>query len=285
MSKLIVSAVIRLTKRIIFWIFLIGMFAYGAFMVFAVGSQNIEGNMLLEGCFWGFAPIMGMISAIFVSLFIGAEYSDGTIRNKLIVGHKRTTIYMSNLVVCSIANVLFCLAYIVAVMAFGNMQNGTFAIGYGRVIFLTICGLLATISFTSIMTLLAMTNKNKSVNVVISMLLALALLASGATIYQSLCEPEQYDQYISVDSNGVPTEVDRLPNPQYIDGTQRQVYEILSKCLPSGQSIQLADMFNSTGENTSQDFSRPTEWPFYSVGIVFFTTVVGMAIFKRKEIK
>ena len=60
--------------------------------------------------------------------------------------------------------------------------------------------------------------------------------------YQRLCEPEMYDHYISVDSNGVPTDVDRVPNPQYVGGTERKVLELLNNFLPSSQTIQLADI-------------------------------------------
>ena len=54
---------------------------------------------------------MGLVAAVFISLFVGSEYSDGTIRNKLVVGHSRMRIYLANLIVCSIACVLISLAY------------------------------------------------------------------------------------------------------------------------------------------------------------------------------
>ena len=37
--------------------------------------------------------------SILITLFIGIEYSDKTIRNKLIVGHSRSEVYLANLVV------------------------------------------------------------------------------------------------------------------------------------------------------------------------------------------
>lgn len=57
-----------------------------------------------------FVPILLSCAA---PLFIGSEYSDGTMRNKLIVGHKRYNIYLSEQFVCTAAGFMLCLAYIV----------------------------------------------------------------------------------------------------------------------------------------------------------------------------
>ncbi|MGY3662454.1 MAG: hypothetical protein ACXAHE_00930 [Roseburia sp. 1XD42-69] len=39
-------------------------------------------------------------------MFLGTDYSDGTIRNKLTVGHTRTNIYLANLIVTFAAGLL-----------------------------------------------------------------------------------------------------------------------------------------------------------------------------------
>ena len=43
--------------------------------------------------------IMILVIAVFVSLFFGTEYSDGTLRNKLIGGYTRGQIYVSQFIV------------------------------------------------------------------------------------------------------------------------------------------------------------------------------------------
>lgn len=106
---------------------------------------------------------------------------------------------------------------------------------------------MISVTFASIMTLLAILNTNKAGNVVVSMILALVLLVSGSFIHQKLGEPKLYDNYVTVNEMGIPTQVEQLPNPQYIEGTPRIVLEVLSDLLPSGQAIQLADAFDTEG--------------------------------------
>ena len=101
MSRLFVSTFFRMLKKIVFWILLICMFVYGVYSASNAASEA-NGGFALDGCFLDFAPFMGLVAAILTSMFIGSEYSDGTIRNKLVVGHSRMRIYLANFIVCSV---------------------------------------------------------------------------------------------------------------------------------------------------------------------------------------
>jgi len=287
MGKLIASIFSRLMKNVLFWSILILLFLFGMYSSSSEGSalSGTSSTYSLDGCLFEFAPLMGMISAIFISLFIGSEYSDGVIRNKLITGHSRSSVYLSNMIVCSIANILLSFAYISAVLIIGHTQNGGELSQKGTVIFFLLCSVAMSIAFASLMTLLAMLNCNKAGNVVVSMLLALALLLVSSFIYESLAEPEQYDRYISVNEMGIPTEVERSPNPNYINGTQRKVLEIINDCLPSGQAMQIANSFDSGGIAVKDDFTYPYIWLVYSFVFVATTSGIGILFFKIKEIK
>ena len=64
-------------------------------------------------------------AAVLVGIFVGTEYADGTIRNKLVVGHNRPTIYLSNLIVCAVANEIVLLSHIAADGRNANKRNIT----------------------------------------------------------------------------------------------------------------------------------------------------------------
>lgn len=282
MCKLVASIFSRLMKNGLFWFLFVVLFLFG---MYSSSSESTSSTYSLDGCLFEFTPLMGIISAIFISLFIGSEYSDGVIRNKIITGHSRSSVYLSNMIVCSIANILLSLAYISAALIIGHTKNGGVLSQKGVVIFFVLCSIAISIAFASLMTLLAMLNRNKAGNVVVSMLLALALLMGSIFIYQSLSEPEQYDKYISVNEMGIPTEVERSPNPNYIDGSQRKVFEIINDCLPSGQAMQIVNSFDSGGIATKDDFTYPYVWLFYSFVFISATSAIGILFFKKKEIK
>ena len=165
-------------------------------------------------------------------------------------------------------------------------MNGGELITETATIFLCmISSLMISVTFASIMTLLAILNTNKAGNVVVSMILALVLLVSGSFIHQKLGEPKLYDNYVTVNEMGIPTQVEQLPNPQYIEGTPRIVLEVLSDLLPSGQAIQLADAFDTEGMTDESIAGAPYRWMGYSLLVTFLTSVLGIALLRKKEIR
>ena len=67
-------------------------------------AEGLFGLLMLR---YGSAPMdiivfislqcIGILAAVFTSLFLGTDYGDGTIRNKIIAGHKSSSIYIASL--------------------------------------------------------------------------------------------------------------------------------------------------------------------------------------------
>ena len=94
-----------------------------------------------------------------------------------------------------------------------------------------------------------------------------------------------YDNYVSVNEVGVPTQVEQLPNPLYIDGTPRAVLEVINDLLPSGQAMQLADAFDSEGIANKDIKNTPYRWMGNSLLVIILTSGMGIVLFWRKEIR
>lgn len=104
MYKLLNAGLERIKKNKIFWVFiilsaLIAIYSVILKLFFDYGDKVT----LLDELYLNYINIIGIFIGIFMSLFIGAEYAYGTIRNKLIVGHSRANIYISNLIISVIA--------------------------------------------------------------------------------------------------------------------------------------------------------------------------------------
>ena len=79
----------------------------------------------------------------------------------------------------------------------------------------------------------------------------------------------------SYTENGVTVEKPEPKNPNYIDGTKRQVYEFLQNFTPGGQIIVI--------DNMSVD--KPVILAVYDGIILLAATGFGMVIFRRKDLK
>ena len=54
-----------------------------------------------------FTIILSSIPSFFISFFMGSDYEEGTIRNKIIIGKKRRDIYLSNLLISFLALMVY----------------------------------------------------------------------------------------------------------------------------------------------------------------------------------
>lgn len=277
MRKLLAANFARLRKDGTFWTGIVLMFAGGIFLtVMAYFDMKSSGyEYKLEERTFLYAVYSGIVSSVFCSLFLGTEYSDGTIRNKLMVGHSRGNIYLANLIVCSVASILMCLIYFVSATAVGTVLLGFFVADIRIVLGFVLCSLAMTAAYAGIYTLVAMLNQNKAIAAVICVLGSFILLFVGIYVNQRLEEPKTYPVYMYADETGEIRSEENEPNPTYLSGTKREVYEFLYDFLPSGQALQLTQM---TAEHL---------WALalYDGILVVLTTGAGVLCFRRKDLK
>ena len=77
----------------------------------------------------------------------------------------------------------------------------------------------------------------------------------------------------------------QLHNPQYIDGTPRVILEVLNDLLPSGQAMQLADAFDTDGMTDENIANSPYKWMGYSLLVTFLISILGIILFRKKDIR
>lgn len=276
MRKLLRANFSRLMKDKLFWILMVSeVFLGGLFPVLHyIDNVDEKAGWTQEYSFFIFAIFVPMMISVVSSLFIGTEYSDGTMCNKLIVGHGRSRIYAANLITNMETAFLLCAAFMVSHICVGTPLLGWFEADMKKIIVYVLVSLMMTGACTSIFTLISMLCSNKAYSVAGCILLIFFLLFMGIRITSALNEPEYYSAY-SYTENGVTVAEDEERNPNYLSGTKREVFEFLNEFLPGGQMLKLSTMkVDHLGRSAVYD------------GIILVVmTGCGLLVFRRKDLK
>ena len=230
---------------------------------------------VLDQQFFTFVMFIGLVASVFCGLFLGTEYSDGTIRNKVVVGHTRNGIYLANLITCMIAGLVMCLTFIISYLAVGYPLLGGFHLEIKQILLLTLASFMVAVVFSSIYTLIAMNNQNKAAIAVACVLFAFISMFGGQLIESRLNEPEMWEAYSYTTDTGQVVEQPAERNPRYLEGAARDFYEFLHDLLPGDQQQQIGTM-------TSE---KPWVLIGYSTGLTVLTTGAGMLLFRKKNLR
>ena len=234
----------------------------------------------LDTAFMYYVLFIAFLIPIVCTLLIGAEYADGTIRNKLVCGHSKPKLYLSNLILCSVSSLIMCTFAVVPGLCMGLPLLGGFAMGRTRAILFFLGIYTLALAWAALFTLIAMLVSNRTISVVTAMLLAMALLAAGAYLEGRLeARPTIQGLVITtVDSltNLQDTTFEEYPNPAYLpEGPVRNVFQFLSDLTPGGQTLQ----------HVNQRASRPEVLILYDGLVFLLATGTGLILFKRKDLK
>ena len=279
MSRLLSADFAKLKKNKFFWLCMAGMPVFALFMKIMdyVSMREYSGSVpSFESLLLIYALVIGFLMAAFVSLFVGTEYSDGTIRNKLIIGHTRVSIYLSNLITCFAAGVMMCLAYLIPALAVSALLCRSDSTDFRMLLLMILYSFVLTLAFTSLYTLAGMICQNKALTAVITILVICFFSVASIYISAKLNEPETYPEISALADGRTVTSARQVPNPGYVRGTQREVYQFLNDFLPTGQSVIL----------TRGDTEASTPLlPVYSACIAVAASGIGIFIFRKQDIK
>lgn len=279
MSRLLSADFAKLKKNKFFWLCMAGMAVFALFMKILdyVSMREYSDSVpSFESLLLIYTLVIGFLMAAFVSLFVGTEYSDGTIRNKLIIGHTRVSIYLSNLITCFAAGVMMCLAYLIPALAVSALLCRSDSTDFRMLLLMILYSFVLTLAFTSLYTLAGMICQNKALTAVITILVICFFSVASIYISAKLNEPETYPEISALADGRTVTSARQVPNPGYVRGTQREVYQFLNDFLPTGQSVIL----------TRGDTEASTPLlPVYSACIAVAASGIGIFIFRKQDIK
>lgn len=278
MRKLFRADLYQFLKNKILWAELAICAVLSLFIIFTnYSSENQAGaNALkLEDIFFTFYQMVAVIIAAGISLIVGTQYSDGTIRNKLVVGHKRSDIYFSTLAVCVISSFAVMVIHAVLSCAAGFFLFGKFTVPLSQIIVSLIYVMLDVMVLTAIFAAAAMNISNKAFACVAAMLSVLLITYLSGVFVNILTEPEMTYSGVTISIDGGVQLGDMIKNPAYVSGTRRTAVEFLADMFPIGQIIQICD----------GDFARSDRWPIISGVLFIVISSLGFWKFNKQDIK
>lgn len=274
MIKLLNAGFTRLRKNKLFWLLTIFSIVLALFMIYTqYNDMKTYGYLIeVEQLMFNYSTMVGIVIAIFTSLFLGVEYSDGAIRNKISIGHKRSNIYLSNLLITTITSLFSYILFIVVVAIIGIPLFGGITMEFSKLLILLGCIFATVIAYSSIFTFIAMIISNKTITAIVSIMLAFGLMIVALTCFNILATQEYIQEGSLVNGE---MKFEEVKNPKYPSEEKKQLCQNLLDINPAGQMFQLAG-------RTSPNIKI---LPIYSLGIIVIFTGAGLVLFKKKELK
>lgn len=285
MIKLLKADFVRLFKNKIFWagmIFMAGLASFASWTKWRDSQDfpdyyNPPDGILLSG-----ADFIGIVMAVVIGVFIGTDYSNGTIRNKHVIGHSRVAMYLSNLIISVTATEIMHIAYmavIIGASALGITRE--FEMSAGNIAELLLTSVFTVAALASVFVLVSMLISNRTAGSVSLIILSLLLTISANTINYRLQE-EEYTKpysYTIINEYGEEVEIEQesVKNPKYLTGTKKKIYQFFNDLLPNNQIMQLG--YDDELPNHTAYF------PIYSLVLIVVTTASGILIFRKKDLK
>lgn len=279
MTKLLSANLSRLLRDKIFWIATAVMLALSAYTIIDNGitiknfaDENNAEN--LNSVYFNLLPMIIFVYSVFISLFIGTEYSDGTIRNKIVIGHSRLNIYLANYITCFLGAMIILAAMLIG-NAFGVPYFGYWQGGIKDYIITIFVCIFITAALTAILTFVSMLSSNKAMTVVISMVVSIVLVIVASAIYNQLAEVEFTREFVSLSADGTVELGPEIKNPAYVSGWRRSAYTYFLQLFPTGQSILIAN----------EELTKPFINMLYSAAFAAVINIGGIFAFRKKNLK
>ncbi len=312
MRKCLSAEIYRCRRSTLFWLMLLASVLAGVFYGIVSMSGSFEDIFVV--------PLF-VISAAFISLNTGREYTDNTIRNKIIIGAPKTAVLLSKLVFDVGTGVLFCAAFLAPcaiILSFGVLSKLP-----ASVLCWTLTGLvLLSVVWAVLFTVVSMLTSAKGVGGIINFVVIIAVMLLAYQLESILRQPEfinttehsmvqmtpeevkqiqegtyQGSYSDATDENGqvtyykpVLTNTEQKPNPKYVKQPLRGILTHLDSMLPNGQMNEYVSCLYHHAVVASEaepfdDYPRLKTFPLYSCLDILLLSGVGLILFRKKEIR
>ncbi len=289
MSKLFRASMRRYLKSPVLWMGL----AASLIMGMAIGSFAAD---------HGYYEPMHFVAVIFIiasviSLNIGAEFSEGGFRNKIVGGHGKGSIYLTEMLLALIISSLLFFVHTAGFIAF-NMRlfdKEPYPVMPSPSMPCIFIGFfLAALGFACICILLCTCISHKAAAPIACLLVSFALIFVTYELESALGQPEfTYDMVSIRNEDGMIIgyeKSDPRPNSKYIGGSEREILDKIYNAMPFSHVVKYTDILSiylpqpninlDVNEETMEIFKTS---PLWLSGVSAALLTAGYFLFVKKE--
>ena len=260
MNKLLTSNFWRLRKNFIFWLSLVCALVGPLYTVLnnwyykCLWDMSIQADaaFLLSGADYFFMVAL----AVVISLFLGTEFSDNTIRNKLIAGHTRVSLFLSNLLTSIVVAVIMYLVS-VAASCIGIPLLDKLELPIDKLILQMGCAVVSVSVIATFICTVTMVIGNRVVSAIVSMLSVIGMQLIPPVLWANV------DYYTE---NGL------------LHTYQAKIDVFMYDWLPTCQIYRLTSEITDIPKNIYL-------FPMYSAILILVIGTIGVIIFRKKNLK
>lgn len=304
MTKLLRAGIRRYLHSFVFWL------AIAITVVSAVMCGNHARALYYDD---PYIIIVLAAAAAMVSWLVGRENGEGIFRNKLVSGHSKGNVFLSELILGIGACVLMYLLFAVIFLCFNSYIIGVVSTVPALKIFLS-C-MLATACFAAIFVTVSCLVPQRAIIAIINILLVFGLIFAVYTLQERLNQPEYYyecdyrevqytDEYGNVHMQMEPVEDSerQIENNRYLDSPWREIFEVTNNVLPYshfndaefivGYWFGYTDYFgedtweNSANLEVTKESERMLTYNvIYSAVVLLVISGIGYISFRKKDLK
>ena len=212
MSRLLKADLYRVLKSRLTLIALILALAFPVLMVLmyvgirAIGglgqdaeSATLFGANAIIGSVYSLSNNIGLVIPAFAGILVCTDYSNGTLRNKVIAGNRRSEIYLSHLIVSILFSVVIITIYAavsagLSLLFLPFSWETTLDLGL-EVLYFVLNGTMTFAFISTVTTLFAMVLRNAAPTIIFTIVVSIALLLVNSVVMMIDYEKFRYAVY------------------------------------------------------------------------------------------
>ena len=222
-------------------------------------------------------------AAVIDSLFISREHANATLRNKIISGHSRASVYLTELIVCTVTGLIMFIVNL-AIISLPFLKFGIHGmdgwVTMRRIILIAVL----IIVINALLVLFSMLISSRASSIVWTIVFIIIMIVSSGLIQDKLDsdsssrirreEGEYYDE------------------SKILSNTERKLYKAFDRILPTDQMIHTYDIDDYLSDYKDPSTVSQKKLNTALAGIclldavtIAVVTTAGIALFRKKDLK